>query len=53
MPATINPAATARLMSIGSPSRIAALAMPTSGVAVVPSDVVKAEMLLLTIDIAQ
>lgn len=53
MPTTINPAATARLESIGSPSRIAALAMPMIGVAVVPSEVVSAEMLLLTIDIAQ
>ena len=40
-------------MSMGSPSRMAALAMPTSGVPVVPSAVVRAEMLLLTIDIAQ
>lgn len=38
---------------MGSPSKIAALAMPTSGVPVVPSEVVSAEMLLLTIDIAQ
>lgn len=49
----IRVAATARLASMGSPSRMAALAMPTSGVAVVPSAVVNAEMLLLTIDIAQ
>jgi hypothetical protein len=32
---------------------MAALAMPTIGVAVVPSDVVNAKMLRLTIDIAQ
>ena len=49
----ISAAATARLLSMGSPSRMAALVMPTIGVAVVPSDVVSAEMLLLTIDIAQ
>jgi hypothetical protein len=53
MPAMISAAATAKLQSTGSPSSMAALAMPTIGVAVVPSDVVKAEMLLLTIDIAQ
>jgi len=53
MPATISVAAMARLPSTGSPSSRAAQAMPTIGVAVVPSDVVNAEMLLLTIDIAQ
>ena len=53
MPVMISPAAIAKLQSTGSPSSSAALAMPTIGVAVVPSDVVSAEMLLLTIDIAQ
>jgi hypothetical protein len=53
MPAMISAAAMAKLPSTGSPSRMAALAMPRIGVAVVPSDVVNAEMLRLTIDIAQ
>jgi hypothetical protein len=53
MPAMISALAAAKLLSTGSPSSMAALAMPTMGVAVVPSDVVKAEMLRLTIEMAQ
>jgi hypothetical protein len=53
IPPTIRAAAKASERSTGSPSRSAAVTIPTIGVAVVPSDVVKAGRLLLTIDIAQ
>ena len=53
MPPTISAAATSSDASRRSPRRSAPPAMPTIGVAVMPSDVVSAGRLRFTIDIAQ
>lgn len=53
MPLTIMAIATMTGSSRGSPSTIVELAMPTTGVARIPSDVVVAGRLRLTIAIAQ
>jgi hypothetical protein len=53
MPLTIRAIAQSSVAPIGSPRTIAALSVPTTGVASNPSDVVAAGRLLLTMAMAQ